>query len=282
MAYNVQTITEFAPAKINLGLAVTGRLENGYHTLDTLFCTLDVGDTLTLEPIESGIELTVLGLDLPTTRENLVYRAAEAYLAAAGIPSGIRITLEKRLPIAAGLGGGSSDAAATLRGLERLFPRDLDLHSIAKKLGADVPFLLEGGAARASGIGDILEPVQLPEIHVVLANPNVGITAKEAYVGLQGRFGAPLEMAAILEALHNKTIPPFRNDLEAPVLEVYPIVQTVKNVLSKAGLYAVLMSGSGSTCYGLAQTAQRANEIATALQLEFPNWWVRAATNKYF
>ncbi len=272
-------IKEFAPAKINLGLAVTGRLENGYHTLDTLFCTLDVGDMLTLEPTDLGIELSVIGADLPVTSENLVYRAAQVYLEAAGIKAGVRLTLEKRLPIAAGLGGGSSDAAACLRGLQRLYPSNLDLYGLAKNLGADVPFLIRGGAARALGIGEILEPVVLPKIHVVLANPMVGISAKEAYLGLRGRFGSSLDMPSILEALSRGDVPPYRNDLELPVLEAYPIVQDVKNTLSKAGLFGVLMSGSGSTCFGLAHSQEEAARVAFILQLEQPNWWVRAATN---
>jgi 4-diphosphocytidyl-2-C-methyl-D-erythritol kinase len=274
-------ISEFAPAKINLGLAVTGRLGNGFHALDTLFCTLDVGDTLTLEPTDSGIELAVVGADLPVTSDNLVFRAAQVFLEAASIKSGVRLVLTKRLPIAAGLGGGSSDAAACLRGLQRLFGVDLDLFGLAKSLGADVPFLLRGGAARASGIGEILEPVVVPPIYVVLANPRVGITAKEAYLGLNGRFGGVLDVLGILNALSRGDAPLFRNDLEVPVLEVYPVVQQVKDVLSRAGLFGVLMSGSGSTCFGLARSQEEAARVALDLQLEQPDWWVCAATN-YF
>ncbi len=274
----MKRIYEFAPAKINLGLAVTGRLENGYHTLDTLFCTLDVGDTLWLEITESGIELEVLGSDLAATPDNLVYRAAALFLEVAGIQSGVRLTLEKRLPIAAGLGGGSSDAAACLRGMQRLFATHLDLSDLALRLGADVPFLLLGGAARASGIGEILEPMVLPEIYVVLANPKVGISAKEAYLGLQGRFGAKLEVLGILEALDRGEAPPYRNDLEVPVLEAYPVVQEVKNALKRAGLFGVLMSGSGSTCFGLAPSLEVAKKAAQDLSLEQPDWWVCATT----
>jgi 4-diphosphocytidyl-2-C-methyl-D-erythritol kinase len=273
------TVTEFAPAKVNLGLAVLGKLESDYHELDSLFVTFDVGDTLTFETRDSGIELTIVGLDLPTNRENLVYRAAEMYLENLGNPGGVSIKLEKILPIAAGLGGGSSDAAATLRGISRLYPSDQKLFELAKKLGADVPFLLQGGAARVQGFGEILEPVSLPEIHIVLANPGVGITAREAYLGLNGRYGAKLELEQIIAALSNLEIPPYRNDLEAPVLEAYPIVGTVKTALEQAGLYGVLMSGSGSTCFGLAKTASEAREIAAQIKLEHPNWWVSAASH---
>ncbi len=274
------SVTEFAPAKVNLGLVVLGKLESGYHELDSLFVTFDVGDTLTLKPLDSGIELEIVGLDLPTNRENLVYRAAEMYLEKIGNPGGVTIKIEKILPIAAGLGGGSSDAAATLRGISRLYPSDQNLFDLAKKLGADVPFLLQGGAARVQGFGDILEPVKLPEIHLVLANPGVGITAREAYLGLNNRYGTKLDLEKIIFALANLEIPPYRNDLEAPVLEVYPIVGTVKTALERAGLYGVLMSGSGSTCFGLAKTATQAREIAAQLKLEHPNWWVSAASHQ--
>jgi 4-diphosphocytidyl-2-C-methyl-D-erythritol kinase len=272
-------ITEFAPAKVNLGLAVLGKLESGYHELDSLFVTFDVGDRLTLTPRALGIELEIVGLDLPTNRENLVYRASEMYLENLGNPGGVAIRLEKILPIAAGLGGGSSDAAATLRAISRLYPSDQNLFELAKKLGADVPFLLQGGAARVQGFGEVLEPLELPEIHIVLANPGVGITAREAYLGLNGRYGTKLELEKIIAALTNLEIPPYRNDLEAPVLEVYPIVGTVKTALERAGLYGILMSGSGSTCFGLAKTASRASEIAAQLKLEHPNWWVSAASH---
>jgi 4-diphosphocytidyl-2-C-methyl-D-erythritol kinase len=273
----------FAPAKINLGLAVTGQLANGYHTLDTLFTTLDVADTITLETTDSGISLEVAGSNLPAGAalsagaENLVYRAAERYLEMAGITHGVKIHLEKRLPIAAGLGGGSSDAATTLLGLSRLYPSDVNLPVLAKSLGADVPFFLQGGARHAQGIGEILTPVTLPHTHLVLANPSVGITAREAYIGLRGRFGPPLDLHGILAALNRGDAPPYRNDLERPVLEHYPIIAQVKRALADAGLHGVLMSGSGSTCFGLAKDSTHARDAAKTLQLEHPDWWIRAA-----
>ncbi len=280
MAHSSQRTKEFAPAKINLGLAVTGKLQNGYHTLDTLFVTCDVGDWLTLEAAPTGIELEVIGSDLPATRENLVYGAAQMYFERASIAGGVRLRLEKNLPIAAGLGGGSSDAAACLRGLQRLYPSDLNLFEVARTLGADVPFLIRGGAARGSGVGEILEPVELLELHLVLANPGVGITAEEAYIGLRGRFGAALELNAILQAFKHGEAPPYRNDLETPVLEAYPVVQTVKDALSRVGLIGVLMSGSGSTCYGLARDRAHAEVCAQQIGLEHPQWWVRATTTR--
>ena len=270
-------VQEFAPAKVNLGLAVLGKLENGYHELDSLFVTFDVGDTLTFETRDAGIELEIVGLDLPTNTDNLVYRASEMYLEHLGNPGGVKITLEKVLPIAAGLGGGSSDAAATLRGMMRLYPSGQNLFELAQQLGADVPFLISGGAARVQGFGEILTPLEIPEIHLVLANPGVGITAHEAYLGLNGRYGTALDLESIITALGHRQPPPYRNDLETPVLEAYPIVLQVKQALQNAGLYGVLMSGSGSTCFGLTTDANIAKEIAKKLQHEQPSWWVRAA-----
>jgi 4-diphosphocytidyl-2-C-methyl-D-erythritol kinase len=258
-------------------LAVLGKLKNGYHELDSLFVTFDVGDRLTLETRASGINLEIAGLDLPTNRENLVYRAAEIYLERIGNSGGVQIKLEKVLPIAAGLGGGSSDAAATLRGMASLYPSDQNLYALAKELGADVPFLISGGAARVQGFGEILTELEIPEVHIVLANPGVGITAREAYAGLNGKYGVKLELEGIISALIQLEPPPYRNDLEAPVLEAYPIVARVKHALIEAGLFGVLMSGSGSTCFGLAKTAAHAAQIAAKLQLEHPAWWVRAA-----
>ncbi len=276
------TITEFAPAKVNLGLAVTGKLENGYHSLDTLFTTTAVGDTLTLEATDSGIQLEVIGANLGDPRDNLVYKAAAMYLEKTGQSGGVKMRLEKRLPIAAGLGGGSSDAAAALRGLARLYPtvepkrRHTLLRTLGQFLGADVPFLVAGGAARGRENGGSFDAWGIPETHLVLANSGIGITAKEAYEGLRGRFGSELDLEGIVKALTEKRAPPYRNDLELPVLEAYPIVQTVKDALEMAGLYGVLMSGSGSTCFGLARDATHASSAAAQLAQAQPSWWVAA------
>ncbi|HWG85420.1 MAG TPA: 4-(cytidine 5'-diphospho)-2-C-methyl-D-erythritol kinase, partial [Deinococcales bacterium] len=147
----MKVVREFAPAKVNLGLAVLGRREDGYHEIESLMATLDVGDDIEAMAAASGVELAVEGADLPAGPDNLAYRAAERYLAAAGHPGGVSLRLVKRLPVAAGLGGGSSDAAAVLRALGRLYPAGVDLLAVAAGLGADVPFLVRGGAAVASG-----------------------------------------------------------------------------------------------------------------------------------
>ena len=134
-----------------------------------------------------------------------------------------------------------------------------------------------GGVALARGVGEVLEPLALPPVPLVLANPGLAVPAGEAYAGLTGRFGPPLDLGGIVSALERRELPPYRNDLEPPVLERFPLVGEVKAALSAAGLYGVLMSGSGSTVFGLARDGEGAREAAGGLARDHPGWWVRVA-----
>ncbi|MCL6525374.1 MAG: 4-(cytidine 5'-diphospho)-2-C-methyl-D-erythritol kinase [Thermaceae bacterium] len=266
-----------APAKVNLGLSVLGRLPNGYHELHTVFAALEVGDRLWLEPTPQGIELEVTHAPLDPGPANLAYRAAEAYLEAAGRPGGVRIRLEKHLPLAAGLGGGSSDAAAVLRALAELYPAPLDLPGLALRLGADVPFFLNPGLAEGCGVGERLRPLEPLRLHLVLINPGIAISAAQAYAHLQPREWQPaLDVPAILEALRAGAPPPYWNTLEGPVFRLEPGLAQLKSELHKAGLFGVLMSGSGSTLFGLARDAAEAAAIAKGLRKRHPGFWVQA------
>ncbi|WP_278912308.1 4-(cytidine 5'-diphospho)-2-C-methyl-D-erythritol kinase [Deinococcus wulumuqiensis] len=269
----------FAPAKINLGLSVLGVRENGYHDLHSLMVPLTVGDELEIRPAEA-LTLRVEGADLPTDERNLVYRAARAYLDAAGVTGGADIVLHKRLPLASGLGGGSSDAASTLLALAELYPSDVDLPALALSLGADVPFFLLGGAALAQGVGERLTPIHdLPPVHLVLANAGAEISAGDAYRWLDetGDFSSPLRLDAIRQALASGVEVPYFNSLQAGVLAHFPSVLTTLEALADAGLHSVLMSGSGATCFGLARDEAQAQAAAGALSAQFPQWWVKAA-----
>lgn len=269
----------FAPAKINLGLSVLGVRENGYHDLHSLMVPLTVGDELEIRPAEA-LTLRVEGADLPTDERNLVYRAARAYLDAAGVTGGADIVLHKRLPLASGLGGGSSDAASTLLALAELYPSDVDLPALALSLGADVPFFLLGGAALAQGVGERLTPIHdLPPVHLVLANAGAEISAGDAYRWLDetGDFSSPLRLDAIRQALASGVEVPYFNSLQAGVLTRFPSVLTTLEALADAGLHSVLMSGSGATCFGLARDEAQAQAAAGALAAQFPQWWVKAA-----
>lgn len=268
-----------APAKINLGLSVLGRFPNGYHSIHTLFAALELGDLLQIEPIKEGIELRVLGSDLSAGSDNLVYRVAEIYLEAIGWPGGIRIVLDKRLPIAAGLGGGSSDAARVLRVLSEIYPvyASLDLSAIAENLGADVPFFLQPGLSEGRGIGDQLRPLPPIDQHVVLLNPDIKLMSAWAYKYLlPSEWQSELDVKAIMEALKSGQEPPYWNTLEIPVFRLEPSLAELKAALQQAGLYGCLMSGSGSTLFGLATDADHAAFVAQKLSEQFPRFWIRA------
>lgn len=268
----------FSPAKINLGLSVMGRRIDGYHELHTLFATLDVGDNLWLEAVPQGIEVEVQGALLPLGPENLVYRAAQHYLQALDEPGGVLIRLEKNLPIAAGLGGGSSNAAAVLRGLSVLYPAEFHLPTMALRLGADVPFFLQGGFAEGRGVGERLSALPPIEFHVVLFNPGIPVSAADAYRNLQpSEYTLEQPVMQILEALQNRETPEYWNTLEGPVFRLRPELIEVKQALRQAGLRGVLMSGSGSTFFGLAASANHALFVAKQLQSRHPDAWVRAA-----
>ncbi|GGJ24786.1 4-(cytidine 5'-diphospho)-2-C-methyl-D-erythritol kinase [Deinococcus roseus] len=273
-----QILQRFAPAKVNLGLSVTGVLDNGYHTLHSLMVPLSVGDDLTFE-VADVLTLQVTGADLPTDERNLVYRAAQAYLRAADIKTGVRITLHKKLPLASGVGGGSSDAATTLMALKELYPSSMDLHPLATSLGADVPFFLIQQAALAEGIGEKLTPVELPELHLVLVNPGTEVSARDAYLWLDqsGEFTAELPLSNILHALKHRLNVPYFNALEPAVVTRHPEIAAVLQTLRETGLTSPMMSGSGSTCFALARTAKEAGQAVQILKSHFPMHWCTAA-----
>ncbi|HEX7022022.1 MAG TPA: 4-(cytidine 5'-diphospho)-2-C-methyl-D-erythritol kinase [Trueperaceae bacterium] len=268
-----------APAKVNLGLSVLARRGDGFHEVDTLLARLDLADRVELEPFPTGIRLEFGEAALPAGPDNLAYRAAELYLQAAGC-GGVRIRLTKRIPIAAGLGGGSSDAAAVLRGLAQLYPADLDLMAISARLGSDVPFFTQDlAAARAGGRGEKLVSVDLPELHLVLANPGVQVSTRDAYFHLQN-FSDRLDLPRLTTYLSEGREPGYHNALQAGVLALAPAIRPVIAALRAAGLQGVLLSGSGATCFGIATDPSEAMRIANQLRAAQPTWWVRAANTR--
>lgn len=268
----------FAPAKVNLGLSVLGKLPSGYHELHTIFAALTVGDELEVEPTTSGITLEVRGANLSAGSDNLVYKAAQLYLDVAGIHSGVRMMLQKNLPLAAGLGGGSSDAAAVLKALSLLYPSSANLPEIALKLGADVPFFLGSGPAEGRGIGERLTPLEPIQANLVLLNPGTAVAAVSAYKNLKPEeWQAELDVQSILEAIHSGQQLNYWNTLEGPVFRLEPPLAELKTELEQSGLLGVLMSGSGSTLFGLAESAEEAMAIAQKLSVRFPFFWIKAA-----
>lgn len=272
-----------APAKVNLGLHVLTRRGDGYHEIDTLMAKVELSDTLTLRPAEGGVTGTIEmaagpGFEQPLTMDdsNLVVQAVRRYLEAIGRTSGVHVTLQKRIPIAAGLGGGSSDAAAALVGVARLFPASVDLASLGLELGSDVPFFLQGAsAARARGRGEKLTPVTVPQVPLVLANPGIPISASEAYSRLQN-FTSRLDPAELVTQLERGEEPGWRNALQPGVMLEHPEVRAALMALRDAGLRGACMSGSGATCFGVADSQAAAAAVADELRDAHPDWWVAA------
>jgi 4-diphosphocytidyl-2-C-methyl-D-erythritol kinase len=275
-----------APAKINARLRVTRRRDDGFHDIDTVFVALDLADEVQLTPSRHGItgdthfEDTVLARhDLQGMQpSNLAYRAAQRWLAAADADVGVHIVVHKRIPVAGGLGGGSSDAAAVLRGMNRLYGAlpDDQLSNIALELGSDVPFFLKGWpAARGRGRGEKLKELHLPKHTVVLANPGAAVSAGFAYQQLLS-YGEPLDDA--IDALWQdpgSAQDNVRNDLEPGVRAGVPDVAAALDALSHVGLSEVTLSGSGGTVFGLASSASAGQAAADALRDLHPSWWVK-------
>lgn len=263
-------IEKKSPAKINLHLTVLRKREDGYHDIVTLIQRISLYDELTFSPLPAGIIIKCPGSPLPEDEGNIVYRAAAAYFSHTGYKKGIAITIAKKIPIAAGLGGGSSNAATTLLTLNELTGGNLsqgELLALGKKLGADVPFFIFGKTAWATGIGDCLqEAAPLPSCWFLLINPGFPVSTKMVYEKLNLR---------LTRSNINYSIPPFKiggginlieglkNDLEEVTLTLHPFLNQLKQFLMNCGALGALMSGSGPTVFGVFATeieARQANE----------------------
>lgn len=248
-----------APAKVNLFLRILGRRLDGYHDLDTVMQKLDLCDLVTLRVTdEPGIILRCPDSDLPEDRSNIVWRAAEAFLAACGREKvGIDITLQKNIPVAAGLGGGSSDAGTVLTGLNRLLAAGFstaELIALARPLGADVPFFVtDHGAVRAEGIGDRMIAVQsLEDCTLVLVNPGFSVSTRWVYEKYALTMALKESKLSDSQKKMDTLLPDAgSNDLERVTISFYPEIEVLKQDLFSLGASSVLMSGSGPTVFGI-------------------------------
>ncbi|MBN2398015.1 MAG: 4-(cytidine 5'-diphospho)-2-C-methyl-D-erythritol kinase [Deltaproteobacteria bacterium] len=264
-------IVRSSPAKVNLFLRVLRKRADGYHDILSLMQRIDLCDEMSFSLGDEGVVVKCPGTSLPEDRDNIVYRAAEAILALAGGTTGAEITIRKKIPVAAGLGGGSSNAATTLVTLNEMVGTNLsteELMRMGAKLGADVPFFIFGRTALASGIGEHLEAVDgIPRMWLILVNPGFEISTREVYESLRlGLTGDPIQYR----------IPPFTtvshvakelyNDLEQVSLDRYPVLSEIKEQLMKHGASGSLMSGSGPTVFGIFESEDDARKAELKLR----------------
>lgn len=271
-----------APAKINLSLHITGKRADGYHLLESLVAFTDFGDVLRLSSADAvtfqmqGAFATQL-----LNEDNIVLRAARMLQEKAGISEGVHIALEKNIPVGAGLGGGSADAAATLRGLNELWNLRLkldELSQLALHLGSDVPVCLQSRSSWITGVGEHVNPASLPDIWLVLVNPRLPLLTAQVYHAFNGDLSDVTklpntwcgieDMISFLKAQHNA--------LERPAISLLPVIQDVIAVIAATPeCLLARMSGSGATCFGIYQTEHLAQQALLTIQAKHPDWWLQ-------
>lgn len=266
---------EKAPAKINLTLDVLHKRPDGFHEVEMVMTTVDLADRIWLRSTDDGL-ITIKSSEqyVPNDRRNLAYQAAELIKKTYDVSHGVEIILEKSIPVSAGLAGGSSDAAATLRGLNRLWKLGIkaaDLAALGAKIGSDVSFCVYGGTALATGRGEIIEQLPTPpNCWVILAKPAISVSTADIYRNLNINTMAHPNTSGMIEALstndYQTMCDTLGNVLEPVTMKLHPEVVFLKEQMKKFGADAVLMSGSGPTVYGLVEHQSRVSRIYNGLK----------------
>lgn len=277
-------IREFAPAKVNLTLHVTGQRGDGYHLLDSLVVFASVGDWVEVRPADR-LTLTIDGPEAPNlvpADDNLVLRAARLF----GGPVNSAIRLTKNLPVSSGIGGGSADAAAALRAISRATGQALPDPDAVLSLGADVPVCLTSNAVRMQGIGEVLTPLKIPaDLGMVLVNPRVAVATPAVFRGLASKSNPPMpDDISILgtwgdgNQKFGEWVRDQRNDLQGPAIDQAPVIAEVVSALDGTDPLLARMSGSGATCFALFKSEHHAQQAADRIRSQHPDWWVRPTT----
>lgn len=273
----MDSLTIKAYAKINLALDVVGRLPNGYHQVKMVMQTVGIYDELTLQRADSGIVLTTDSGELPTDENNLIYKAVRLMQEKYGLQEGVRIHLQKRIPIAAGMAGGSTDAAAAMKGMCKLFrleASERELMSEAVKIGADVPYCVMGGTALAEGIGERLTALRpVPELTLLVAKPGVSVSTQEVYrrldaVELKRHPDIDGMVNAIGEGNLQGVVERLENVLEKVTIPACPVIETIKQRMLELGARSSLMSGSGPTVFGVFPDRESAERACGQIEQE--------------
>lgn len=269
MSAHITKIEKKAYAKINLGLDVLGVLPNGYHEVKMVMQTVGIYDVLTFEKAAEGIVITTDSGELPTNEDNLIYKAAKLLFDKYNVTEGVRIHLEKHIPIAAGMAGGSTDAAATLKGINELFDLGCDeeeLKEIGVKIGADVPYCVMGGTALAEGIGEKLTALSpAPECYLLVAKPDINVSTKYVYEHLDAleSYEHP-DIDGMVQAIEDGSltgvVQRMGNVLQDVTIPAHPIIEALKERMLELGAAGSMMSGSGPTVFGIFYEKARARE----------------------
>ena len=269
-------IIEKAPAKINLGLDVLYKRDDGYHELEMIMASVDLSDRLSFKPLDTNdiIIKTDNGF-LPVDRKNNIYQAIDIMKKTYGFKQGVEVNLKKNLPVAAGLGGGSSDAAAAFRGVNRLFDLGASYEEMAQlsvPIGTDIPYCLYGQTALVTGVGDKVTPLThpMPQCWVVLVKPKISVSTPRVFSKIEVDNLAHPNISALKQAIENQNyeemLTHLGNSLESYTMEVFPVVKYVKEKMLKFGADAAVMSGSGPTVLALCKKHSRAVHVANALK----------------
>jgi 4-diphosphocytidyl-2-C-methyl-D-erythritol kinase len=285
----MRAITLLAPAKVNLILEILGKRPDGYHELKTIMHSLELADTLTFKQHGQGIKITCDHPGVPQNSDNLVYKAAQLLKAETKVEQGVHIHIKKRIPVAAGMGGGSSDAATALRGLVKFWGIKTrpDLIKIAKQLGSDVPFFLQGGCVLAVGRGEKLKTwPAFPRLPLVVVNPGIsvatavvykkfslGLTSQKAYINMM--------RLALIGKNPIKLSRNLFNHLELVTEKLVPQVREIKQKLLQSGAIGVLMTGSGPTVFGVMPSVAVGKKIVRLLKREYPLVVLTRTSGKY-
>lgn len=269
-------IIEKAPAKINLGLDVLYKRDDGYHELEMIMASIDLADRLTFSPLEENkIIIDTNSGFLPTDRKNNIFQAIEMMKYHYHFEGGVHVELQKNIPVAAGLGGGSSDAAATFRGINHLFQLNADLEDLKKlsiPIGTDIPFCLEGKTALVTGLGEIVTPLScaLPQCWIVLVKPKISVSTPRVFSKIDVDTLAHPNITALKEAIEKNDYTELTNhlgnSLETYTSSKFPIVQHIKEKMIEFGADAAVMSGSGPTVIALCEKHSRALHVANSLK----------------
>ena len=263
-----------ARAKINLSLDVTGLRDNGYHDVRMVMQNIDLYDEINIEGIDSGIEIVTDSMDIPVNEDNLIYKAARLMIDTYKIEAGVRVSLKKNIPVAAGMAGGSTDAAAVINGMNELFSLNIDkkeLMDLSVAIGADVPYCILGGTALSEGIGEVLTSISaMPSCYILIGKPDISVSTKYVYTEFDklNNVNHP-DVDAMVAAINDNDLSAVSrllgNVLEGVTQKEYPVIGEIKECMVNNGAMASLMSGSGPTVFGIFNSEDTAKKAKEAL-----------------